>query len=259
MAGTDATNSKHGVGPAIILVAPQLGENIGAAARAMLNCGLSDLRLVRPREGWPSPRAYAMASGADVVLDAVRIFETTREALADVTTVFASTARLRDMIKETISPREAAKEIIRAEAAGETSALLFGPERTGLSNDDVVLARKVINVPLNPGFSSLNLAQAVLLIAHAWYSEAQGQAPPRLPASTPRAATVAELVNFFEHFEEALEESGFLHPPEKRPAMVRNLRNLFQRANLTEQEVRSLHGVVTNLSGHRKRSRKDKS
>jgi tRNA/rRNA methyltransferase len=259
VAGTDTAHSALEAGPAIILVAPQLGENIGAAARAMLNCGLSDLRLVRPREGWPSPRAYAMASGADVVLDSVRIFDTTEEALADITTVFASTARLRDMIKETVTPSEAAIEMVQGEANGEKSGLLFGPERTGLSNDDVVLARKVIHVPLNPGFSSLNLAQAVLLIAHAWYIEAHATAPPRLPAATPRPATVADLVNFFEHFEEALDEGGFLHPPEKRPTMVRNLRNIFQRAALTEQEVRTLHGVVSDLSGHRKRSRKPRS
>ncbi len=199
-----------------------------------------------------------MASGADTVLDSVRIYETTREALEGIRTVFASTARLRDMIKETITPFEAAREIAESTAEGERSALLFGPERTGLSNEDVVLAKKVIHVPLNPGFSSLNLAQAVLLISHAWYCEAHAEPAPRFPPSSPRAATIAELVNFFEHLEEALDESGFLHPPEMRPSMVQNLRNLFQRADLTEQEVRTLHGVVTNLSGHRKRSRNPK-
>jgi tRNA/rRNA methyltransferase len=231
-------------GPAVILVDPQLGENIGMVARAMLNCGLTELRLVRPRDGWPSAAAEAAASGADQVLEQARLFPSTAEALADLNHVYAATARPRDMVKESLPLREAAREIVAALAAGRRAGVLFGPERSGLANDDVALAEKILTIPLNPAFRSLNLAQAVLLFGYEWYSSA-AVPPPPMPGEAPAAK--AELVNFFERLEAALDEAGFLLPVEKRPVMVRNLRNLFQRARPTEQEVSTLHGIVTAL------------
>ncbi len=166
--------------PAIVLVEPQLGENVGAAARAMLNCGLSDLRVVRPRDGWPSAQARAMASGADAVLDAARLYDTAAEAVADLRCVFATTARRRDMVKPEMTPAGAAAEVRRREAAGERCGFLFGRERIGLTNDEVVLADAILTVPLNPAFTSLNLGQAVLLTAWEW-RRAADETPPRVP------------------------------------------------------------------------------
>ena len=255
MAGTDhrqTSPASPGGGPAIILVEPQLGENIGTTARAMYNCGLTDLRLVNPRDGWPNPRAESAASGADVVLENARLFESTEAAVADLIRVYATTARRRDMVKPVLAPRLAAQEMRQLEARGETFGVLFGPERTGLSNDDVVLAEAILAVPLNPAFSSLNLAQAVLLISYEWYLGEQPETR-ELPQAGSRPATSEELVHFFRHLEEDLTEAGFLLPIEKRPIMVRNLRNIFQRARLTDQELRTLHGVVRSLSGRRNR------
>ena len=169
-------------GPAIILVDPQLGENIGMVARAMLNCGLSELRLVRPRDGWPNPAAQSAASGADRVLDAARHFPTTLEAVADLHLVYAATARPRDMVKPVVVPQRAAAEIRAAADRGCAAGVLFGPERAGLVNDDVALADAVLEVPLSPAFASLNLAQAVLLLGYEWY-QAEAKAPAyRVPA-----------------------------------------------------------------------------
>ncbi len=252
MAGTDKTKAAAQGGPAVILVDPQLGENIGMVARAMLNCGLVDLRLVRPRDGWPSRQAEAAASGADEVLERARVFYTLGDAIADLERLYAATARTRDMTNVMVTPRQAAIEVRAAEAAGGKVGLLFGPERSGLTSDDVALAGAIIQVPLNPAFSSLNLAQAVLLIGYEWY-QAADETPARvLSMGANRPATKAELLNFFERLEEMLEDTGFLRPPERRPAMVRNLRALFTRADLTEQEVRSLHGVVSALIGKKR-------
>jgi tRNA/rRNA methyltransferase len=241
--------------PAVVLVAPQLGENIGFAARAMLNCGLTDLRLVRPREPWPNPRAWAAASGADRVLDGARVFPTAAEAVADLRHLYATTARSRDMTKPAVTPAGAATEMRQRLAAGEPCGLMFGPERTGLENDEVALADAVLTVPLNPEFTSLNLGQAVLVTAYEWFRA--GDATPAREVSMPaetRPATHAELEIFFAHLERELDASGFLRVVEKRPIMVRNLRNLFLRAGLTEKELRALHGVVTSLAGrHRGR------
>ncbi len=172
MAGTDRRRQRLSGGPAIILVAPQLGENIGTAARAMFNCGLTDLRLVRPRDGWPSKKAQAAASGADLVLDKAHLFETVEDAIAGLTRVYATTARDRYMVKRVLTPRAAAAEIRALMAAGEACGILFGPERTGLLNEHIALADTVLNVPLNPAFSSLNLAQAVLLVGYEWFASA---------------------------------------------------------------------------------------
>lgn len=257
MAGTDRTQrGLEGAdnGPAIVLVAPQLAENIGTVARAMLNCGLTDLRLVRPREGWPDPKAIPAASGADAVLEAARVFERTEDAIGDLTHVYATTARVRDMVKPVMTPREAAAVFRACIGRGETIGVLFGGERSGLDNDDVVLAQTVISVPLNPSFSSLNLAQAVLLVAHEWFQAGPVEPPPGMDRGEPPASKAA-LLNFFEHLEQELDRAEFFRVPEKRPPMARALRNLFQRTHPTEQELRSLHGVVTALSGHRKDGR----
>ena len=253
MAGTNSSREGVAGGPAVILVEPQLGENIGTAVRAMMNCGLDDLRLVRPRDGWPNDRAVAAASGADRVLDKARLFPSVAAAIGDLAHVYASTARDRFMVKRELSPRHAAAEMKGFLAAGEACGVLFGPERTGLVNDHIALADTVLTVPLNPAFSSLNLAQAVLIIGYEWFT-AQTEPPPEtLHTGHSRPADKAELMRFFEHFEEALLESGFLRQADKRPSMTRNLRNLFQRAQCTEQELRTLHGVITALAGPRKR------
>lgn len=251
MAGTDTRRQPRLGGPSIVLVEPQLGENIGAAARAMLNCGLTDLRLVRPRDPWPNPRALAAASGAQAVLEEARVFQKTAEAVADLRRIYATTARPRDMVKPELTPREAAAEMRFEHPDGRECGVLFGPERTGLSNEDVVMAAATISVPLNPAASSLNLAHAVLLVSYEWLLAAD-PAPPS-PGRTRRAqvATASELANLLTHLEERLDAAGFLFPSEKRPAMVRNLRNIFTRAALTDQEVRTLHGVLTALSGKR--------
>ena len=239
-------------GPTIILVQPQLGENIGACARAMLNCGLTELRLVKPRDGWPNEKAVAAASGADPVLDGAKLYDTTAEAVADLNVVFATTVRTRGMIQEFVTPRIAATELRAHVDAGHKTGVLFGPERTGLVNDDLTLAEKLITVPLNPAFSSLNLAQAVLLIGYEWFQT--GETPPDrvLHTGQTRPATKAELVNFFEHLEGDLDRTGFFTSPEKRPSMVRTLRNALERMQMTEQEVRTFHGVVAALTGRRK-------
>ncbi|MCB2102628.1 MAG: RNA methyltransferase [Rhodobacterales bacterium] len=257
MAGTNgpaAVDDADAAAPAVILVDPQLGENIGMVARAMLNCGLTDLRLVRPRDGWPNPKALSASSGAVAVIEGARLFETTEEAIADLNRVYATTARTRDMTKAILTPRGAAADMRALVAAGGRPGLIYGKESKGLNNDDVALADAIIQVPLNPAFSSLNLAQAVLVTGYEWYQSAADapQAQLALPKAT-RPASNEELVGLFEHLEDELDACGFLRVKEKRPTMVRNLRNIFHRAALTEQEVRTLRGVVAGLTRHRPR------
>ncbi len=253
MAGTDTT-------PIIILVEPQLGENIGMAARAMLNCGLTQLRLVNPRDGWPSDEALAAASGADQVVEDATLFDSTEAAVADLQRVYATTARARDMTHRVLTPREAAAEIKdfmgsddQGGGQGDNKAgVLFGREAKGLTNDDLALTDAVVMVPVNPDFSSLNLAQAVFVLGYEWLL-ANSDAPESglvAPKET-RPADKGELAGLFEHLEGELDASGFLHVEEKRPVMVRNIRNMLQRAALTEQEVRTLRGIITSLSGKR--------
>lgn len=239
--------------PAIILVEPQLGENVGACARAMLNCGLRDLRLVRPRDGWPNERARAAATAAVDVVDGARLFDTTGEAIADLTAVYATTARRRHMLKDQIELEPAVQEMLRLQPDAQ-AGFLFGPERTGLDNDDVALATKVLHIPLDPGFQSLNLAQAVLLVSYEVLRQHRGGEVPHEPEdrsfSVRRArapASSEELQGFFQHLEGELDEAGFFRVAEKRPAMVRTLRNLFHRADLRSHEVRSLRGVISAL------------
>ena len=247
MSGTDS--SKTGVlgGPVVILVEPQLGENIGMVARAMLNCGLDDLRLVNPRDGWPNPAAESAASGAVAVLNTARLYDSTPAAIADLHRVYAASARPRGLVKPIVSPRQAAADMRAATADGCATGWLFGPERAGLTNDDIALTDAVIAVTLNPAFASLNLAQAVLIVGYEWFQTGVDVPPRELPLAGSRPATKDELINFFERFEQALDASGFLKPPEKRPSMVRNLRDIFTRADLSDQEVRSLHGVISAL------------
>lgn len=255
--GSNPTRPSVLGGPAVILVDPQLGENIGAAARAMLNCGLTDLRLVRPRDGWPNERAVASASGATEVLDRVRLFERVEDAVADLRFVLATTSRERGQIKRILTPRAAAAEMRLRWDRDEPSGVMFGPERTGLFNDDIALADAVLSVPLNPAFSSLNLAQAVLLIGYEWFQTAAAVPERTMHLGQTRPASKAELHNLFEHLEAELDACGFFSTPDKRPSMVRNIRNLFQRAEMTEQEVRTFHGILAGLTGRRKPSPRD--
>ena len=266
MAGTDSTQSRISGGPAVVLAEPQLGENIGTTARAMANFGLSDLRLVAPRDGWPSAAARKAASGADWIIDGATLFDTVEGALGDLQYVFAATARDRDMVKPVTTPAQAAGHCVTRIAAGDKVAILLGRERTGLTNDQVVLADAILSIPVNPAFASLNLAQAVLIFGYEWFRATTGNGGstdvPPSPVSADaamldlyktRRATKIEMIGLFEHLERELDDTGFLYPPEKRPAMVRNIRNLFQRTELTEQDVRTLRGIVASLSRARRR------
>ncbi len=254
MAGSDHTRPGVRGVPTVVLVDPQLGENIGTAARAMLNFGLTDLRLVRPRDGWPNAKAVSAAAGATEVLDKVRIFETTAAAVTDLHRLFAATARPRSMLKPTVTACQAAVDMRGRFAAGEACGVIFGPERTGLNNDDVARADAILTIPINPRYASLNLAQTVVVIAYEWFQTAQAPVAEREACEPSESATQAELENFYDHLMRELDECGFLFPPEKRPAMVRNIRNIFQRAGLHAHEVRTLHGIVTELSAPRRLS-----
>ena len=258
MAGTDRPPAGQGGGPAIVLVHSQLGDNIGAAARAMLNFGLSDLRLVAPRDGWPNDKAVAAASGADVVIEAARVFPSTRAAVEDLHFVYAMTARQRDLRKDVVTPHHAAADIHARIATGVRCGVMFGPERAGLENDDLSFADRIINVPTNPEFSSLNLAQAVLLFGYEYFGSIDQTPSLQHSDGDSYPATKTELAHLFDHLEDELNNSGFLFPPEKTPTMVRNIRALLQRARLTEQEVRTLRGVVSSLSnGRESRPKRD--
>ncbi|HZH26837.1 MAG TPA: RNA methyltransferase [Azospirillaceae bacterium] len=242
-------------GPAVILVEPQLGENIGAAARAMLNCGLTDLRLVNPRDGWPNPKADAASSGASIVIENARVFDSTAAAIADLEKVYATTARKRDMTQRVVTARKAAEELRAHHAVGRSIGILFGPERTGLFNDDLALADTLITIPLNPDFSSLNLGQGVLVVGYEWWMTGNRTPDEYLHTGNSRPCTKDELLNLFEHLEAELDDCGFFSTPDKRPSMVRNIRNMLQRAHMTEQEVRTFHGIIAGLAGRKKPSR----
>jgi tRNA/rRNA methyltransferase len=239
---------KYASAPAIILVGAQLGENIGTVARAMLNFGLTDLRLVSPRPGWQMERAVKASAGAETLIENHRLFDTVAEASADLGFVVATTARLRDMVKPVLTPAEMAAQMrARQNETHPQSGILFGCERTGLDNDDISLADAICRVPLNPEFSSLNLAQAVLLMGYEWYQTDDVTPPSQLDMHDARPATRGEVNAMFEHLEAALDAAGFLAPPEKKPAMARNIRNIFNRAALTEQDVQSLRGIINAL------------
>ncbi|MGE3251001.1 MAG: RNA methyltransferase [Hyphomonadaceae bacterium] len=245
------------VWPAIVLVRPQMGENIGAVARCMLNFGLAGLRLVEPRDAWPNPKAFAVASGADKVLHQARLEWSFEDAVADATFVLAATARPREMEKPVWGPREAAGKLRAAIAAGERPVVVFGPEASGLTNEEISRADALVTYPVNPGFPSINLANSVALFAFAMGEARQARdAPEWFPAIGP-PATQAEIEALFAHLETELERGRFFHPPDKTPLMKHNLRAPFLRARLTHQEVQTLRGVIKALTIGRGGRKKD--
>ncbi|HKY79966.1 MAG TPA: TrmJ/YjtD family RNA methyltransferase [Sphingobium sp.] len=234
--------------PVIVLVRPQLGENIGKAARAMLNFGLTELRLVSPRDGWPNPDAGPSAAGADLVLDNAALFETLADAVADCANVYATTVRKRGVTKPVVTPEEAAREV---HAASGRSAFVFGPERSGLETEDVALARKILTVPINPEFGSLNLAQAVILCAYEWSKQATLDQPTVTDLGEP--APQAELEGMIAQFETLLDGAGYFFPLDRAPATKRTLRNLLTKPGWNHLEVRTLRGVLSALGNPRSR------
>lgn len=233
--------------PAVILVRPQMGENIGAAARAMFNFGLTDLRLVSPRDSWPDQRAIDMSSGALDKMPPVQVFETLPEALADLRMVYATTARPRDMVKPVFTPKAAIADSYARFGDGDGAGLVFGPERTGLENEELSLCHAIVTVPNNPDFPSINLAQAVLLMAYEWFQHSDDTPDKMLVSGDSGPADHADLLAFLERLENALEDGGFFKSDDLRPTMVRNIRAMFTRAELTHQEVQTLHGMVSAL------------
>jgi len=253
--------------PTMILVRPQLADNVGMVARAMANFGLDDLRLVAPRDGWPNEKARAAASGANYIIDATQAFPTLSQAIADMHFVCATTARQRDLAKPVLSPEQAAAAIRERMAAGEKCAILFGPERAGLENDEVAVADAIVMAPVNPRFASLNLAQAALLIGYEWLKETRRGTLGRVttfervltPGQQTRGsppATKEELIGFFEHIEGELDRLGFFNPPHRRQTVVRNLRTMFSRMGASSQEVRTLRGIVATLARGKGNGRK---
>ena len=242
--------------PVVVLVRPQLADNIGACARAMGNGGLFELRLVAPRDGWPQERAWRNASGADRILDAATVHPTVADATADLHRVLATCPRPRHIVKPVLTARGGAAELRAIAARGLRSGILFGPERAGLDNDDMAQADALVRYPLNPGFMSLNLAQAVMILAYEWWSAADATPPRTLMTNETRVATKGALDGFLAHLTDELDACGFLRNLPKRPGMVRNIRHFFERGEATEQELRTLHGIVTELSiGRRARGR----
>jgi TrmH family RNA methyltransferase len=245
-----------GNSPVVILVRPQLADNIGAVARAMANGGLFHLRLVAPRDGWPQEKAWRNSSGADRILDATSVHGSVAKAVADLHRVLATCPRPRHIIKPLLTARGAAAELRTICAERLRAGILFGPERAGLDNDDMAHADVLVRFPLNPAFASLNLAQAVMVMAYEWWIAADETPARALMTNETRIATKAELENFLTHLVDQLDACGFLRNKPKRPGMIRNIRHLFQRGEVTEQELRTLHGVVTELAiGRRQRGR----
>lgn len=238
--------------PAIILDHPQMGENIGAAARAMLNFGFHDLRLVAPRDGWPNQSAIDMSSGALDMMPPVQVFETLPAAIKDLHHVYATTARRRDMVKPVFTPRGAAADAQARLQSGQKTGLVFGRERTGLENDDLALCQAIITVPTNPEFSSINLAQSVLLVAYEWQMTQDNTPAYDLPAGSSFPAENAQLMELFERLENELETHNFFRSAGLKPTMVRNIRTLLTRAQMTDQEVRTFHGIISALTGAKK-------
>jgi tRNA/rRNA methyltransferase len=239
------------VKPVIVLVRPQLGENIGKAARAMLNFGLTEMRLVAPRDGWPNPSAGPAASGADIVLEQARVFGSVAEAVADCSHVFATTVRKRGLVKPVMTP-EGAATAVHAEP-GRT-AILFGPERSGLETDDVTLARTIITVPINPEFGSLNLAQAVILVAYEWSKRTALKSPTLVPLDPP--APQADLDGLVDHLEGMLDEANYFFPPDRTVATRRTLRSVLTKPEWNANEIRTLRGVLSALRPKRSDERR---
>ncbi len=247
MAGTDKSQQfEFRPSPAVILCEPQLGQNIGTAARAMANFGLWDLRIVNPRDGWPNAEAVNAASRADHVIERVQVFETLEAAIADLSLVLATTARRRELRKEVLGPEEASARIISHISGGGKAGLLFGRERWGLYNEEVAVSDAIVTLPVEPAFASLNIAQAVLILAYEW--RRQSGLSETLPFETELdIAPREELQGLFDHLESALDNTGFFTTPDKRPTMVNNLRAALSRAQLTSQEIRTFRGVVSSL------------
>ena len=248
MAGTNSDRTMIAEGPAIILVHPQLGENIGMVARAMANFGLAELRLVNPRDGWPSEKAISAASKADHVIEAATVYPSLEAAVADLEFVYATTARDRYGYKEVRSPVVAADDLRVRFRAGEKTGILFGRERTGLTNEEIALADELVTFPVNPAFASLNLAQAVLLMSYEWMKsglvsveEAPFDALPQRPAKK------EELQGLFDHVEETLDSRGYFRPAEKKPKLVENLRAILTRPSFTGTEIQVLRGIISCL------------
>jgi tRNA/rRNA methyltransferase len=253
MSGTDKTKTGRDLaGPVVILVEPQLGENIGMAARAMGNFALSRLRLVKPRDGWPNVAAQRAAAGADHILEGVQLFDAVEEAVADLSLLFATTARAHDQAKPVVGPDTAAREIVAHVEGGGDAGILFGRERWGLMNEEVALANRIITFPVNPGFASLNLAQAVLLMGYEWFKLSTSGALPFVMPERSERASQHQMQAFFDNLIAELDKVEFLRPREKRDTMLVNLRNIFTRMEPTKQDMHTLHGVVMAIAEGRK-------
>src|SRR6476469_5407067 len=255
MSGSGTDKTKSGVdlaGPVVVLVEPQLGENIGMAARAMGNFALTRLRIVNPRDGWPNVSAQRAAAGANHILEHVELFETVEQAVADCTLLFATTARAHDQAKPVVAPQAAALEIAAEITGGGTVGILFGRERYGLQNQEVALANRIVTFPVNPGFASLNLAQAVLLIGYEWFKLATDAALPFAMPERSEPASQHQMQAFFDNLVRELDRVEFLRPREKRETMLVNLRNIFTRMEPTKQDMHTLHGVVMAIAEGRK-------
>src|SRR4051794_30568616 len=253
MSGTDRTKTPTDLaGPVVILVEPQLGENIGMAARAMGNFALTRLRIVNPRDGWPNVSAQRAAAGADHILDKIELFDTVEQAVADCTLLFATTARAHDQAKPVIGPQQAAQQIVGEIAAAGQVGLLFGRERAGLLNEEVALSDRIITFPVNPAFASLNLAQAVLLICYEWFKLATAGALPFAMPQRSERASQHQMQAFFDNLVRELDRVEFLRPAEKRETMLVNLRSIFSRMEPTKQDMHTLHGVVMAIAEGRK-------
>ena len=252
-AGTDKTkNWIEQPGPVVILVEPQLGENIGAAARVMANFGLAQLRIVAPRQVWPNEKARIMAAGADRVLDNAKLYDTVTAAVADCTFLLATTARAHDQAKPVISPEQAALELSPHVAAGETTAILFGRERIGLTNDEVAIADRIVTLPVNPAFASLNLAQAVAIVSYEWFKLATAGALPFVMPQKSAPAPKEQVAAFFANVERELDRVEFFRPEEKRATMLVNLQNIVARMQPTQQDLQTLSGVVMAIAEGKK-------
>jgi tRNA/rRNA methyltransferase len=251
--GTDKTKVGHELtGPVVILVEPQLGENIGMAARAMGNFALTRLRIVNPRDGWPNVHASRAAAGADHILDNAELFDTVEQAVADCKLLFATTARAHDQAKPVLAPEAAARETAVQIADGGTVGIMFGRERYGLQNEEVALANRIVTFPVNPGFASLNLAQAVLLMGYEWFKLSTAGALPFAMPERSEPASQHQMQAFFDNLVRELDKVEFLRPPEKRDTMLVNLRNIFTRMDPTKQDMHTLHGVVMAIAEGRK-------
>src|ERR1700728_2740317 len=255
MSGSGTDRTKSGVdlaGPIVVLVEPQLGENIGMCARAMGNFARPRLRIVKPRDGWPNVHARRAASGADHILDHVELFETVEQAVADCTLLFATTARAHDQAKPVVAPEAAVDEMTAAIAGGATVGILFGRERYGLQNEEVALADRIVTFPVNPGFASLNLAQAALLVGYEWFKLATSGALPFAMTERSERPSQHQMQALFDNLVRELDKVEFLRPAEKRETMLVNLRNIFSRMEPTKQDMHTLHGVVMAIAEGRK-------